>query len=207
MVMGFAWFAGMIGFALAMAGSPGPNNTTATASGASYGMARSLPLVSGVGFGVAAIMLVVAAFGASIIADPRVGTALKWVGVAYLVWLAWKIARAEPKLDTSDNQRATRAKPLSFVQGALFQFVNPKLWVMVSGAVVAYGQGAGEIGKTTLALLFALVFGGITFLCTLAWAALGASLGRFLASPRAVRTFNYVMAALLMASLIPIVWE
>lgn len=201
--MEFAWFAGMIGFALAMAGSPGPNNTMATASGASYGMARTLPMVSGVGFGVTAIMLVVAAFGASLVADPRVGTVLKWVGVAYLVWLAWKIARAEPKPDTPDN--ATRARPLSFVQGALFQLVNPKLWVMVSGAVVAYGQEAGEIGKTTLALLFALVFGGMTFLCTLAWAALGASLGRFLASPRAVRTFNYGMAILLMASLIPIV--
>ena len=93
------------------------------------------------------------------------------------------------------------------MQGALFQFVNPKLWVMVSGAVVIYGQAASGAGRTTLAILFASIFGLMTFISTLAWTAFGASVRRLLALRRSVRAFNVVMAALLVASLIPIVLE
>lgn len=205
--MDFGWFAGLTGFAFAMAATPGPNNTMVAASGATYGVARTLPLMSGIGIGVGAIMLTVAAFGSSFVADPRVGAVLKWIGVAYLLWLAWKIAKAKPELETQSTEGSAKRAPLSFVQGALFQFVNPKLWVMVSGAVVTYGQTAGEDGRTTLALLFACVFGLTTFISTFAWSALGASVGRVLASRRAVRAFNIVMAALLVASLLPIILE
>lgn len=106
-------------------------------------------------------MLTVAAFGSSLVADPRVGAALKWIGLAYLLWLAWKIARAEP--EGQDVTRAAKDAPLSFVRGALFQFVNPKFWVIVSGAVVTYGQVSGRTGYSSLAVLLALVFGTITF--------------------------------------------
>lgn len=199
------WFAGLIGFAFAMAATPGPNNTLATASGATYGMARTLPLMSGIAIGVAAIMLVVAAFGASMIADPRVAAALKWIGIGYLLWLAWKIASAEPEPTPAGRSKPGGAAPLSFTQGALLQFVNPKLWAMVSGAVVTYGQAGGPTGYLSLAILFAFIFGTMTFVSTIAWAALGASIGRLLASPRSTRAFNVAMAALLIASLIPII--
>lgn len=203
--MDFAWLAGVTGFAFAMSATPGPNNTMVAASGASYGVARSLPLMAGIGMGVAGIMLVVAAFGASLVSDPRVGAALKWIGIAYLLWLAWKIAMAEPA--TQDAAASTGGKPLSFIQGALFQIVNPKLWVMVSGAVVTYGQAASGIKGYTIAILFAFIFGFMTFISTVGWTALGASVGRFLTSRRSVRIFNGVMAALLVASLIPVILE
>lgn len=201
--MDFAWLAGVTGFAFAMSATPGPNNTMVAASGASYGVARSLPLMAGIGMGVAGIMLVVAAFGASLVADPRIGAALKWIGIAYLLWLAWKIAMAEPS--APDAASAAGSKPLSFIQGALFQIVNPKLWVMVSGAVVTYGQAASGMTGYTLAVLFAFIFGFMTFISTVAWTALGASVARFLTSRRSVRIFNGVMAALLVASLIPVI--
>lgn len=188
-----------------MSATPGPNNTIVAASGASHGVARTLPVMAGIGMGVAAIMLAVAAFGASLVADPRVGGLLKWIGVAYLLWLAWKIATSEPT--APDAVEPARSKPLSFVQGALFQIVNPKLWVMVGGAVVTYGQAAGGVQGLTVAILFSVIFGGMTFLSTVGWAALGASVGRFLTSRRSVRIFNGAMAALLVASLIPAILE
>jgi len=186
-------------------GDPGPNNTMVTASGASYGIARSLPLMAGIGMGVAGIMLVVCAFGMSLVASPGVGVVLKWIGIVYLLWLAWKIARAEPA--TPDEANVADGTPISFMQGALFQVVNPKLWVMVSGAVVTYGQAANGIKGHAVAVLFAFIFGFMTFISTVAWAALGASIGRLLTSRQSVRLFNSVMAALLVASLIPIILE
>ncbi|WP_226582615.1 LysE family translocator [Acuticoccus sediminis] len=218
--MDLGWLSGLLGFAFAMAVTPGPNNTIVTASGSTHGMARTLPLAGGIASGVAAIMLVAAAFGTSVAGDTRVGAALKWIGVAYLLWLAWKIASAEPsplpagvtaedgasRAEVRDG-RTVGAAPLSFAQGAALQFVNPKLWVMVSGAVVTYGQVSGASGHLTIAIVFALVFGAMTFLGTLVWAALGASVGRILTSRRALRRFNAVMAAFLLLSLIPIVFE
>ncbi|WP_420963748.1 LysE family translocator [Brucella sp. IR073] len=198
---------GLLGFAIAMAATPGPNNMMAAASGATYGMGRSLPLSAGIATGVAAIMLVVAAFGSAVVTDPRIGAMLKWIGVLYLLWLAWKVGNAEPVVHEEETTKPARdGSPLSFLDGALFQLVNPKLWVMVSGAVVTYGQGANA-GRMNLAFLFATVFGMATFISVLGWTALGASIGRLLSSRRSIRVFNIAMAALLIVSLIPIVIE
>ncbi len=204
--MDFAWLAGLTGFAFAMAATPGPNNTLVAASGATYGVGRSLPLMAGIGMGVAVIMLMVGAFGTSLVVDSRVGAALKWIGVAYLLWLAWKIAAAEPTI-ASESESKAEGTPLSFAQGALLQIVNPKLWVIVGGVVVTYGQAAAGAKAYTVAALFAFIFGMMTFISTLGWTVLGASIGRFLNSRRSVRVFNGVMAALLVASLIPVLRE
>ncbi|WP_108659660.1 LysE family translocator [Acuticoccus kandeliae] len=202
--MDTGWLAGVLGFAFAMAATPGPNNTIAAASGARHGMARSLPLMAGIAVGVASIMLATAAFGASLVADPAVGRVLKWAGIVYLSWLAWTIANATPSPVDTDGPGAAGTAPTSFAQGAFLQLVNPKLWVMVGGAVVTYGGAEAGAGRVTLSVLFALIFGGMTFASTLAWAALGASIGRFLATRRAMRAFNILMAALLLASLVPV---
>lgn len=203
--MDFAWLTGLTTFAFAMATTPGPNNTMVAASGATYGMVRSLPVIAGITCGVTVIMLVVSAFGASVISDPMVGGPLKWVGIVYLLWLAWKIAKAEPRINNPDAEAAARGTSLSFPQGALLQFINPKLWAMVAGAVATYGQAAAVgADQTRLALIFAVVFGMTTFISVLAWTALGAMVGRYAGSPRAVRVFNCIMAGLLVVSLVPI---
>jgi len=199
--MTIAWMTAVIGFAFAMGITPGPNNTLVASSGATYGFRASLPYNAGIGIGTAVIMFVVAAFGASFISNPTVEFVLKWVGIAYLLWLAFKIASAKPKMGEAD----TATRPLTFLQGLMFQFINPKIWIMISGAVVTYGTSVKTLSPMGLALLFSALFGVITVTCTLTWTGLGVSLRRLLSSPRAIRGFNLAMATLLVASLVPMV--
>lgn len=203
--MDVVWLSGLVGFAIAVAATPGPNNTLAAASGAAHGMLRTLPLLGGIGLGVAGIMFMAAAFGTSLVARPVVVITLKWMGVIYLLWLAIRVATATPEVRNPEpGARAANPAP-GLIQGALLQFVNPKLWLMVSGAVVAYAPGGRAFGAMGLAVFFALLCGGITFISAAAWALLGVTLGQALRSPRAARAFNIAMAALLVASLIPVV--
>ncbi len=198
-----AWLIAVCGFAFAMGITPGPNNTLVASSGATYGFRASLPYNAGIGIGTAVIMFMVAAFGASVVSNPTVETVLKWVGITYLMWLAFKIATAKPKLAGSDSE----TRPLTFIQGILFQFINPKVWIMITGAVVTYGTAVRGLSPVELAILFSVLFGLITVSCTLTWTTLGVSLRRILSSARAIRIFNGAMATLLVASLIPMVFE
>lgn len=199
-----AWIIAVVGFAFAMGITPGPNNTLVASSGATYGFRASLPYNAGIGIGTAVIMFIVAAFGASFISNPTVETILKWTGIAYLLWLAFKIASAKPKMAGDDTENGTR--PLTFLQGIGFQFINPKIWIMISGAVVTYGTSVKGLSPMGLALLFAALFGVITVTCTLTWTGLGVSLRRLLSTPTAIRVFNLAMASLLVVSLVPMVF-
>lgn len=200
--MDWAWFLAATGFAFAMAGTPGPNNTMVTASGANYGFRRTLPVALGMGVGVSVIIFVVAAAGGSVVSQPRVHLALKWLGVVYLLWLAWRIATAKP---AAVDGQAGRQRPFSFLEGALLQLVNPKLWVMVAGAVVAYGGGAGADFSVPAA--FAVIFGGATLVSTVAWTLLGVGAARFIREERSLKRFNRAMALLLVLSLAPVLFE
>jgi threonine/homoserine/homoserine lactone efflux protein len=199
--MDWAWILAATGFAFAMAGTPGPNNTMVTASGANHGFRRTLPVAVGMGAGVAAIIFAVAAAGGTIVSEPRVHLVLKWVGVAYLLWLAWRVATAPVGVTGEGDRR----RPFTFVEGALLQLVNPKLWVMVAGAVVTYGGSAAQ--GLDVPTAFAVIFGGATLASTLAWAGIGVGAGRFLANARSLRVFNRVMALLLVLSLLPVLGE
>jgi len=201
--MTIAWLIAVISFAFAMGITPGPNNTLVASSGATYGFRASLPYNAGIGIGTAVIMFMVAAFGASVVSHPTVELILKWVGISYLLWLAFKIATAKPNMGNGD----TDSRPLSFLQGITFQFINPKIWIMITGAVVTYGTSVRGLSPMELAILFSALFGIITVGCTLTWTTLGVSLRRILSSSRAIRIFNGAMATLLVASLIPMVFE
>lgn len=203
--MDIAWLASVSGFAIAMCGTPGPNNTMVAASGANYGFRRTLPFMSGVALGVAVIIMVVTAIGSPIVKDPTVQEVLKWAGLLYLLWLAWKIASARPTDTATSDEESTRRTPFTLLNGGLFQFVNAKLWVMVAGVVVTYGSTADVANPVVIAVAFAIIFGSATFASTAAWTLLGVGVGRVIRSPRAMRTFNWVMAFLLVASLIPVV--
>lgn len=199
--MDWSWILAASGFAFAMAGTPGPNNTMVTASGVNYGFRRTLPVATGMAIGVAAIIFTVAAAGGAVVSDPRVHLALKWIGIAYLLRLAWRIAKAPVGL----SAETSRQRPFTFVEGALLQLVNPKLWVMVAGAVVTYGGGV--VGDFAIPFAFAVIFGGATLVSTLAWAGIGVGAGRFIKGEGSLRLFNRAMALLLVLSLVPVVFD
>jgi threonine/homoserine/homoserine lactone efflux protein len=184
-------------YCFASAITPGPNNLMLMASGANFGIRRTIPHALGVsaGFG---FMVAVMGFGLgqAFIAHPPLQLLLKVVGVAYLCWLAWKIAHATGLGDGTGGSR-----PMGFLQAAAFQWVNVKAWMMTMGAVSIYLDPARDLLSETL--LLAGVFTAIGFPCMLAWIFFGVGIRRFLSKPGALRAFNITMAVLLVASALP----
>ncbi len=186
-------------YCVAMSGTPGPNNVMVLTSGANFGFWRSQPHIWGIGIGFSAMMFVLAlGLGTVFIAEPRLQWALKVVGIAYMLWLAWKIATA-----AGMGESKGEGKPLTFLQAAAFQWVNPKAWMMILGAISVYAPpGYGPLEKALYLSGWMLLAGSPP---TQIWAAFGVAIRRLLQNDRALRIFNVTMAALLVLSLIPMV--
>ena len=184
-------------FAFATAGTPGPNNMMLLASGANFGFRRTILHILGISVGLG-VMVVAMGWGLSGVfeAFPILHEILKWVGAAYMLWLAWKIATA-----TGINYKSAGGQPMTFLEAAGFQWLNPKAWAMALGAVTTY---APEGGGPTAVLLVAGTFMLVGAPCSAAWAGFGQGLRRFLDRPAILRTFNVSMAVLLVASLYPL---
>ena len=194
-------FLPLILFFLAGAGTPGPNNTIAMASGANYGFRRTIPCIAGVNVGFPVMLILVGlGLGGVLTQWPWVLDVLRPIGVLYLLWLAWHIAAAP-----TDVQARGQGRPPGFVQMALFQFVNPKAWTLALAALSTF------TGFWDSFLLEVLVIAGIAGLfgapCTAAWTLLGVGAGRLISQPRHMRIFNLVMAALLVVSVVPAIME
>lgn len=190
--MDFVWQVML--FAAATTFTPGPNVLILTASGANFGFMRTLPPMLGVCLGIPALIIAVGAgLGAVFQAFPIVHWILQIAGTAYLVWLAWKIA-----MTRSIGEREAGARPITFVQAAAFQWVNPKVWMMALGAISAYTSVGGNVMRE--ALLIAAIFGFVCIPAATVWTLFGVGIRRWLKSPRGLRTFNLLMAALLLAS-------
>jgi threonine/homoserine/homoserine lactone efflux protein len=203
------WWLPVLAFAVSMSATPGPNNVMVAASGATFGFRPTLPHILGISVGFPLMVLLVAlGAGAPLRAWPWLHDVLRWVGAAYLLWLAWHIATARPAVATgpaATGPAAPRRRPLSFVQAALFQWVNPKAWVIAAGTVVTYTSGGP--GFAIQAAILAAVFLVTTLMCVAMWTGIGAGAARILRSDRALRHFNWAMAGLLVLSLIPMLGE
>jgi threonine/homoserine/homoserine lactone efflux protein len=186
--------AALSAFALVSSITPGPNNMMLMASGANFGLRRTVPHALGVGFGFT-LMIVLVGVGLMGLFDlfPILNTVLKVVSVAYLLWLAWKIANAAAPTTDGD----ARGKPMTFVQAMLFQWVNPKAWTMALSAIALYAPDRNVVAV----LLVAVVFGIVNLPSTSIWAVMGQALRGWLSSPARLRAFNWTMAALLVGSL------
>jgi len=186
--------AALSAFALVSSITPGPNNMMLMASGANFGLRRTVPHALGVGIGFT-LMIVLVGVGLMGLFDlfPILNTILKVVSVAYLLWLAWKIANAA----APGEGESPRGKPMSFVQAMLFQWVNPKAWTMALSAIALYAPDR----NFAAVLLVALIFGIINLPSTSLWAVMGQVLRGWLSSPARLKAFNWTMAALLVGSL------
>lgn len=187
----------LVTFAVATSITPGPNNIMLTASGANFGFRRTLPHLLGVAIGFTFMVLAIG-LGLSEIFErlPVIHQVLRYGGAAYLLYLAYRIATAAP---TTPNAAQPVGRPLTFLQAALFQWVNPKGWMMAVGAISTYTTVGGDLMLESV--MIALIFGAIGLPSAALWAALGVAIGRLLQARWALRAFNIAMALLLVASL------
>jgi threonine/homoserine/homoserine lactone efflux protein len=183
-------------FVLVASGTPGPSNVLLTATGARVGMLRGLRTQAGVLTGMGTLIFTVAfGLGSFVLENPRVLEVLKYCGGAFLLWLAWKIARSGPVDVESDRP------PVGFLGAAAFQWVNPKSWLVSASAAGTYLQ-AGTASAAVQAGFFALVFVVAAWPTTFLWLGFGAAVQRILRTPRAHAVFNWTMAGLLAASVV-----
>ncbi|MFY0690851.1 MAG: LysE family translocator [Paracoccaceae bacterium] len=195
--MSFDLLVALSAFAFVSSITPGPNNLMVMASGANFGFRRSIPHMLGIGLGFG-FMIVLVGLGLAQIFEtyPVAHTILKVASIGYLTWLAWKIANA-----AAPQEQGTSGTPMTFLQAAAFQWVNPKAWTMALTAITVYAadQSAQSI------LLVAGIFVLINIPSVSSWTVLGQQMRRFLTSPRRLRAFNFTMAGLLILSLYPVI--
>jgi threonine/homoserine/homoserine lactone efflux protein len=186
-------------FAVVAAVTPGPSNVMLTAAGATSGVLKGLPCLFGVTVGMGMMLfLVPLGLGSLVLGHPLALTALRWGGAAFLLWLAWKIA-------TSTGPTATgEGRPVGFVEAAVFQWVNPKSWLVAVSAAGTYLSAEAGSAVAQAALLGGL-FVLAAFPSCLLWVAFGATVQRLLHGRRALRTFNIGLGVLLALSIALIV--
>src|ERR1700674_311243 len=188
-------------FASVMYFTPGPNNIIVLSSGLNYGFRPTIPAIAGITFGCAFMVAAVGlGFGTIFVAYPILQTILKYTGAAYLIYLAATIAMSEPVTPGQDAGR----RPMTFWAAVLFQGVNVKGWVMVIGTITAYAGIASFPWNIAIQVAVCLLLG---VAATSIWTLSGSSLRSLMTSPKAVRGFNIVMAALLLVSLFPVFME
>jgi threonine/homoserine/homoserine lactone efflux protein len=188
-------------FMVSMGITPGPNNILVASSGVHFGFRATIPHMLGITIGYPAMMLIVGLGLAKVfVAVPSIHALLKYLCIAYLLYLAWRIARAS----AMGEARSTH-KPLTFWQAVAFQWVNGKGWVVAVSVVTTYTAVDRSLPLQIIALA------GIAMLITIVsvgtWTMFGSMLRRLLHTPRRRRLFNYSMASLLVLSIIPVFWE
>ena len=196
-VMKIEMISALMLFAFVSSITPGPNNLMLMASGANFGVRRSVQHILGVTLGFMLMIFLVGMGLAQVFSTyPVTYDVLKVACVVFLVYLAWRIATAAPTSTDSEGR-----EPLNFIQAALFQWVNPKAWAMAISAISVYAS----THSITEVLWVAVIFGVINLPCICSWTALGQQIHQYVASPTRLRWFNGIMAVALLLSLLMII--
>lgn len=186
-------------FGLSAGITPGPNNIMLMTSGMNFGIQKSIPHVLGVTFGFP-VMVILIGLGFSIVFDkyPILHEIIKVLGVVYLLYLSWLIASASP-----DTLEGEKSKPFTFLQAALFQWVNPKAWVVATSSISAYTVLNDNIYWQILMIAGVFFFAALFTAST--WLVFGKGIKQILQSAKQQRAFNIAMALLLVASVLPVI--
>lgn len=191
-------FLALAAFAFVSSITPGPNNLMLLASGANFGFVRTVPHMCGIAVGFASLLFGIGfGLGALLSTWPTLNLILKVAGGSYLLFLSWKIAS-----NRSVGDVEAVSKPLTLLQAAAFQWVNPKAWMMALTAMVLYADPTTPLLSV---LLVGTVFVTINFPSVSVWAGFGTVLRRVLSNPTRLKWFNITMGILLAATLIPMV--
>ena len=195
--MTYELISALAAFAFVSSITPGPNNLMLLSSGANFGFQRTIPHMLGVGLGFV-FMLILVGIGLFQVFEtyPMSKEVLKIISIIYLTYLAYKISTAAAPL----NQTEHAPSPLTFMQAAMFQWVNPKAWTMALTAISVYSPDRNLHSIAIIALIFGLVnLPSVSF-----WTVIGQRLQRWLTNHQRLRIFNYTMAGMLMCSLYPV---
>lgn len=186
-------------FAFVTSITPGPSNLMLLASGVNFGFVRTMPQVLGITVGFVSLLLAVGlGLGAVLAAYPALHLVLKAGGAAYLLYLAWRIAMAR----ALGKDTAQQGRPLTFVESATFQWINPKAWVVALTVMAVHASPDAPFVSVTLIVV---VFAIVNLPSILAWVGFGMVLRAFLSDPVRLKWFNIVMGVLLAATLWPLV--
>ena len=196
--MTYPLLSGLVLFCLVSSITPGPNNIMLMAAGANFGVRRALPHAAGVVLGFTFMIIVIGLGAAQFFQNfPLAHTYLTVASVTYLLYLAYKIGTAAPKIDGSDRAGI----PITFLQATAFQWVNPKAWTMALAAITVYTP---QPTTSYYVVMVSLIFGAINLPSISMWLVLGVQMRRFLTTAARLRAFNWTMASLLVLSLYPI---
>ena len=187
-------------FAVVAAVTPGPSNVMLTAAGAHAGVLKGVPCLLGVTTGMGLMMfLVPLGLGSLVLTHSLVLKTLNWGGAAFLLWLSWRIATSSSRVESMPERN-----PVGYLGAALFQWVNPKSWLVSASAASAFlnaEAGSPIVQAASLGGLFVLAALPSCFL----WLAFGAAVQRVVRGRRSLRIVNIVMGALLALSIALIV--
>jgi threonine/homoserine/homoserine lactone efflux protein len=190
----------LLGFTASMYITPGPNNVMVASSAATYGIRATTPHMLGIAAGFAFMVVLVSAGMAGVLtALPWLAPVMRWVGAAWMLYIAWKIATA------GHPQAEGRRNVLGFAGAVAFQWINPKGWMIALAAGSEFIRPDGPMAHQLLRV--AIVFLLLAMPCLMVWALIGSGAGRILDSPVRLRAFNVAMALLLVASLAPLLME
>ena len=192
-------FLALLIYAFVTSITPGPNNFMLLASGVNFGFVRTIPHMFGIAIGFLGLLLAVGfGLGAVLTAYPVLHTVLKVLGGTYLLYLAWKIATSRTMGKDGDH----KARPMTFLEAAAFQWVNPKAWVMAVTAMAIYTDSTAPFLSV---LIVGAAFAAVNFPSVSTWAGFGVALRGFLSDPLRLKWFNIAMGVSLAATLIPMV--
>ncbi|MFC7407888.1 LysE family translocator [Hydrogenophaga atypica] len=189
-------FTALLALATAMSFTPGPNTTLSTALAANRGLRGALPFVLAVPVGWGALLILSAAgLGTVLLAWPTLRLALQWAGLAYLLWLAFKLSQ-NSKLGSAQSGALT----VGFWQGAALQFVNVKAWMLALTIVAGWIAGRDDaLARMAVVLPVMLAY---AFVSNFLYASAGALLRGWLASGRRLLWFNRAMALVLVSTVV-----
>jgi threonine/homoserine/homoserine lactone efflux protein len=188
----------LLSFAFVSSFTPGPNNLLLWASGATFGVRRTVPHVLGTALGIGAMALAAGAGVAAVVASrPELALAMRIGGSCYLLWLAWQIARS------GALGEARIARPMGVRAAMAFQVLNPKAWIFVLGAVTTFRPAELDVVPGTV--VTALIITAMVVPTATAWAGAGGAMNRWLSGARTRRIATVVLASLVVAT-IALVW-
>lgn len=187
-------------FAIVAAFTPGPNNIMVTASGSAFGFRRTVPHLLGVTVGFPLMLLAVGlGLGEIFQNNPQIHLVLKYAGAAYLLYLAWRIAQAGRPDDS-----AAKARPLTFIEAAAFQWVNVKAWMVALSAIPTFTTIGGNYYLELAAI--ALVFAAMTIPSLSVWCMFGVMIRRLIQTEETARVVNLLLAGLVALSVLVLFW-